>query len=245
MMGRIRWTSGTIGYLSKRHWRYLQTITRYSSRILNIQPRRIGSYWWAFLLPCGCLWFVTVTGVAKRSYESFRHAKQPSSNGPTTPRGGKNEKRVRFFKGYEEPLCEVFQKTGNDSFGWGHHQIFQENGRWVGDALSNYYQPLSPRLCCDSTAFIFKLETRCIKFGLPQKDQMNKTKQKMLEKKGWKVSTVEEFLGLSPEESRCIESKLSSSKTGSGHTLGTDDWDLRVITKTDFCLKYVFLSKVQ
>jgi uncharacterized DUF497 family protein len=71
----------------------------------------------AFLLPCGCLWFVTVTVVAKMSYESFRHAKRPGSNAPTTPRGGKNEKRVRFFKGYEEPLCEVFQKTSNDSFG--------------------------------------------------------------------------------------------------------------------------------
>ena len=50
---------------------------------------------------------------------------------------------------------------------------------------------------------------------------MNKSKRKMLEKKGWKVGTVEEFLGLSPEESRCLELKLASSKTGSGHTLGT------------------------
>jgi hypothetical protein len=50
---------------------------------------------------------------------------------------------------------------------------------------------------------------------------MNKTKRKMLEKKGWKVGTAEEFLGLSPAESRCIELKLALSKTGSGHTLGT------------------------
>jgi hypothetical protein len=50
---------------------------------------------------------------------------------------------------------------------------------------------------------------------------MNKAKQKMLEKKGWKVSTAEEFLELSPAESRCIELKLASSKTASGHTLGT------------------------
>ena len=49
---------------------------------------------------------------------------------------------------------------------------------------------------------------------------MKKAKQKMLEKKGWKVSTAEEFLGLSPAESRCIDRKVASSKTGSGHTLG-------------------------
>ena len=31
---------------------------------------------------------------------------------------------------------------------------------------------------------------------------MKKLKQKMVEKKGWKVGTAEEFLGLSPAESR-------------------------------------------
>ncbi len=36
---------------------------------------------------------------------------------------------------------------------------------------------------------------------------MNKAKRKMLEKKGWKVGTAEEFLGLSPAESRSIESE--------------------------------------
>jgi hypothetical protein len=50
---------------------------------------------------------------------------------------------------------------------------------------------------------------------------MNKLKQKMLEKKGWKVGTAEEFLGLSPVESRYIELKLMLSESGSGHTLGT------------------------
>jgi len=49
---------------------------------------------------------------------------------------------------------------------------------------------------------------------------MNKAKRKMLEKKGWKVGTAEEFLGLSPAETQCIE-KLAFRKTGSGHTLGT------------------------
>jgi hypothetical protein len=34
---------------------------------------------------------------------------------------------------------------------------------------------------------------------------MNTAKQKMLEKRGWKVGTAEEFLGLSPAESKCIE----------------------------------------
>jgi rRNA processing protein Gar1 len=52
---------------------------------------------------------------------------------------------------------------------------------------------------------------------------MNKAKQKVLEKKGWKVGTVEEFLGLSPVESRYIELKLTLSKSGSGHILGTLD----------------------
>ncbi len=50
---------------------------------------------------------------------------------------------------------------------------------------------------------------------------MNKAKRKILEKKGWKVGTAEEFLELSPEESQCIERKLAFSKTDSGHTLGT------------------------
>jgi hypothetical protein len=50
---------------------------------------------------------------------------------------------------------------------------------------------------------------------------MNKEKRKILEKKGWKVGTAEEFLGLSPGESRCIESKLAPREAASGHTLGT------------------------
>lgn len=40
---------------------------------------------------------------------------------------------------------------------------------------------------------------------------MNKVKRKRLEKQGWKVSNTKEFLGLSPEESRFIEIKLSLS----------------------------------
>ena len=50
---------------------------------------------------------------------------------------------------------------------------------------------------------------------------MKTAKQKMLEKRGWKAGTAEEFLGLSPTESKCIEKKSAKSKTGSGHTLGT------------------------
>ena len=50
---------------------------------------------------------------------------------------------------------------------------------------------------------------------------MNKAKRKMLEKKGWKVGTAEEFLGLSPAESWSIELKFALSEKGSGHTLGT------------------------
>ena len=41
---------------------------------------------------------------------------------------------------------------------------------------------------------------------------MDEAKRKMLEKKGWKVGTAEEFLGLSPAESRCIELKLTLSE---------------------------------
>jgi len=50
---------------------------------------------------------------------------------------------------------------------------------------------------------------------------MNKKKQKRLEKKGWKVGKAEEYLGLSSEESRCIELKLASREAASGYTLGT------------------------
>ena len=50
---------------------------------------------------------------------------------------------------------------------------------------------------------------------------MKKAKRKMLEKKGWTVGTAEEFLRLSPEESLDIELKLTMSRSGSGHTLGT------------------------
>lgn len=41
---------------------------------------------------------------------------------------------------------------------------------------------------------------------------MNKTKQKQLAAKGWKVGTVAEFLNLSPEESNLVEIKLSLSR---------------------------------
>ena len=41
---------------------------------------------------------------------------------------------------------------------------------------------------------------------------MRKTKQDRLEKKGWKVGTVEEFLALSPEEAAYIELKLRLSE---------------------------------
>ena len=37
---------------------------------------------------------------------------------------------------------------------------------------------------------------------------MNRTKRQELEKRGWKVGTTEEFLGLSPEEAAYIELKL-------------------------------------
>jgi len=49
---------------------------------------------------------------------------------------------------------------------------------------------------------------------------MNKAKRKLLEKKGWKLGTAEEFLGLSPAESRSIELEFASGESGSKHTLG-------------------------
>lgn len=41
---------------------------------------------------------------------------------------------------------------------------------------------------------------------------MKKTKQRRLEKRGWKVGTVAEFLGLSPEEEAFVEMKLALSR---------------------------------
>lgn len=41
---------------------------------------------------------------------------------------------------------------------------------------------------------------------------MNKTKKENLEKKGWRVGSVSEFLGLSAEEEAYIELKLSLSR---------------------------------
>ncbi len=40
---------------------------------------------------------------------------------------------------------------------------------------------------------------------------MRKSKRERLEKKGWKVGTVDEFLGLTPEEASYIELKLRLS----------------------------------
>lgn len=42
---------------------------------------------------------------------------------------------------------------------------------------------------------------------------MRKTKKKRLEEKGWKVGSVEEFLDLSPEETRYIDMKLRLSES--------------------------------
>jgi DNA-binding XRE family transcriptional regulator len=41
---------------------------------------------------------------------------------------------------------------------------------------------------------------------------MNAAKRRCLEAKGWKVGTVEEFLGLTPQEAAYIELKLSLSR---------------------------------
>jgi DNA-binding XRE family transcriptional regulator len=41
---------------------------------------------------------------------------------------------------------------------------------------------------------------------------MDKTKKQSLEKKGWKVGTATDFLGLSPEEEKYIEMKLALSE---------------------------------
>ncbi len=41
---------------------------------------------------------------------------------------------------------------------------------------------------------------------------MDKAKKRHLEKKGWKVGSVQEFLALTPEESTHIELKLDVSK---------------------------------
>lgn len=40
---------------------------------------------------------------------------------------------------------------------------------------------------------------------------MHKAKRKRLERQGWKIGSTEEFLGLTPEESRYVELKLALS----------------------------------
>ena len=42
---------------------------------------------------------------------------------------------------------------------------------------------------------------------------MDKAKRKRLEKQGWKIGTVDEFLNLSPEESAYVEVKLKLSES--------------------------------
>lgn len=42
---------------------------------------------------------------------------------------------------------------------------------------------------------------------------MNKTKQKRLERRGWKIGSVDEFLDLTPEESAYVELKLALSRS--------------------------------
>ena len=42
---------------------------------------------------------------------------------------------------------------------------------------------------------------------------MDKTKKRRLEKKGWKIGSVDEFLTLTPDESAYIELKLELSKS--------------------------------
>lgn len=42
---------------------------------------------------------------------------------------------------------------------------------------------------------------------------MNKAKRKKLERRGWKVGSTSEFLGLSAEEARFIEIKLALSRS--------------------------------
>ena len=46
---------------------------------------------------------------------------------------------------------------------------------------------------------------------LEKRDEMDSQKKKALAAKGWKVGSTEEFLGLTPEESRFIELKLALS----------------------------------
>ncbi|MDE2089050.1 MAG: helix-turn-helix transcriptional regulator [Gammaproteobacteria bacterium] len=60
---------------------------------------------------------------------------------------------------------------------------------------------------------------------------MNKSKRKRLERNGWKVGNTEEFLALSPEESRFIELKLAL-----GHWL-CEQREARKLTQTALARK--------
>ena len=49
-------------------------------------------------------------------------------------------------------------------------------------------------------------------FGIPCSTQMNATKKKQLEAKGWKIGNAAEFLKLTPAEAAYVEMKLALSK---------------------------------
>ena len=53
---------------------------------------------------------------------------------------------------------------------------------------------------------------------------MDKDKQARLEKKGWKVGTVDGFLGLTPDEAAYIELKLALSQKVRDYRLSIADW---------------------
>lgn len=52
---------------------------------------------------------------------------------------------------------------------------------------------------------------------------MDKKKQERLEAKGWKIGSVEKFLGLTPEENALIEIKLALSRNLKLHTANNYD----------------------
>ena len=56
---------------------------------------------------------------------------------------------------------------------------------------------------------------------------MEKTKKKRLEKRGWKIGSTAEFLGLTPEENRYIELKLAL-----GEHLKSWQWRTRFLGAT-------------
>jgi predicted XRE-type DNA-binding protein len=98
---------------------------------------------------------------------------------------------------------------------WKHGEIatppFSENARVEAGYLLRQVQK-GVKLSLPQSRPMPSIGTRCHELRIKVKNNMDTQKKKVLESKGYKVGTVEEFLGLSSEESEYIELKLALSE---------------------------------